>query len=344
MPLRIAVFGAGAWGTAMAQQAALKHSVLLVARSAPHADLIQRERRNRQYLPEIELRPAIEASDDHWRALDWLKRSAKPLAVLASPMSGLPALAALFQSEPQIPVLWLSKGLLFDSAAPCGVLLPHEKIRALLPQSRFAPLLGPSFALEVAQGLPVALTVATADDSLSALTVEAFHCGAMRIYRNDDIIGVELGAALKNVVAIATGISDGLELGLNARAALITRGLAETSRLGIAMGGRAQTFMGLTGLGDLVLTTTGALSRNRRVGLELARGQTLSNILASLGHVAEGVATVEAALRLGEHNQVELPICAAVGAVLRGELAAADAARLLLAREPKHESQGASGR
>jgi glycerol-3-phosphate dehydrogenase (NAD(P)+) len=336
--MRIAVFGAGAWGTAMAQQASLKHSVLLVARTPQKAAQINQEHRNRQYLPEIELRHSIQVSADVSMALNWLKASDKPLAILASPMSGLASLAALFEGNPQIPVVWLSKGLLLDDASVCGVFLPHEIIQAILPDSSIAPLLGPSFALEVARGLPVALTVATADEAIAALTVEAFHFNAMRIYRNDDLIGVELGGALKNVVAIATGISDGLELGLNARAALITRGLAETSRLGIAMGARAQTFMGLTGLGDLVLTTTGALSRNRRVGLELARGQSLVSILTGLGHVAEGVATVEAALRLGEHYQVELPICSAVGRVLRAELSAGDAVKELLAREPKHET------
>ena len=335
--LRIAIFGAGAWGTAMAQHASLRHSVLLVARSGERAALIQQERRNRRYLPEIELRPSIQVGADSAQALDWLLDSPSSLAVLASPMSGLPALAQWFKPFPQISIVWLSKGLLLDSGSGCGVRLPHQMIAEVLPNSAAAPLLGPSFALEVAQGLPAALTVATVSETLSAMAVEAFHFGAMRIYRNDDVVGVELGGALKNVVAIATGICDGLELGLNARAALVTRGLAETARLGKAMGARAETFMGLTGLGDLVLTTTGALSRNRKVGLGLARGETLPKILASLGHVAEGVATVEAALILGAHYKVELPICSAVASVLRGQLSAREAVKQLLAREPKHE-------
>ncbi len=351
---RVAVFGAGAWGTAMAQHASLKHSVLLVARSADHAALIHQERRNRRYLPEIHLRSSIQVLADSGLALNWLIDSPNPVAVLASPMSGLLSLAQLFRDAPQIPILWLSKGLLVEpnanvdgapgaglgagpGAGP-GVKLPHQMMREVLPFSASAPLLGPSFALEVAQGLPVALTVATDRDSLSDVAVDAFHFGAMRIYRNDDVVGVELGGALKNVVAIATGICDGLELGLNARAALVTRGLAEISRLGMAMGARARTFMGLTGLGDLVLTTTGALSRNRRVGLELARGESLSTILGALGHVAEGVGTVESALKLGVHYQVELPICSAVSSVLRGQLSAPAAVQQLLAREPKHES------
>jgi glycerol-3-phosphate dehydrogenase (NAD(P)+) len=198
-------------------------------------------------------------------------------------------------------------------------------------------LAGPSFAQEVAAGLPVALTVAGGGARLAEQAVAAFHHGAARIYVADDPVGVELGGALKNVMAIAAGIADGLELGMNARAALITRGLAEMTRLGLALGGRAETFSGLTGLGDLVLTCTGDLSRNRRVGLALAAGTPLPQVLADLGHVAEGVPCTAELLRQAAAAGVEVPIAAAVQAVMDGRLSAREAVLALLAREPRHE-------
>jgi glycerol-3-phosphate dehydrogenase (NAD(P)+) len=189
----------------------------------------------------------------------------------------------------------------------------------------------------VGQGLPVALTVASASADLSARTVAAFHHGAMRIYTGDDVVGVEVGGAVKNVLAIATGISDGLGLGLNARAALITRGLAEMSRLGVALGGRAETFTGLTGLGDLILTATGDLSRNRTVGMQLASGRTLDEILTALGHVAEGVRCARAVLGLAQARGIDMPITQAVCRVLFDNVAPRHAVQALLSRDAKAE-------
>lgn len=346
--MRIAFFGAGAWGTALAHHASSRHEVLLVARSAEQAEQIRRDRCNRRYLPEIALRDDLNVSHGFAVALDWLAGSAGSLAVFSCAMSGLPDLVEHYRryraadhrsiATPAavVPIVWLSKGLI-DGAGQGPVRLPHELFAERLPGVPAAPLLGPSFALEVARGLPAALTVACTDNDLASRTLTAFHFEAIRIYRSDDVVGVEVGGALKNVVAIATGICDGLALGMNARAALVTRGLAEITRLGVAMGANAETFMGLTGLGDLVLTATGDLSRNRKVGLELARGVGLPMILESLGHVAEGVASVEAALRLAAQHGVELPICAAVAAVLRGQISAAHAVQRLLSREPTRE-------
>jgi glycerol-3-phosphate dehydrogenase (NAD(P)+) len=185
--------------------------------------------------------------------------------------------------------------------------------------------------------LPVALTIASESVALGEQTVAAFHHGAMRIYTGDDVIGVEVGGAVKNVLAIATGIADGLGLGLNARAALITRGLAEMSRLGVALGGRAETFTGLTGLGDLILTATGDLSRNRTVGMQLATGRSLTDILAALGHVAEGVRCARAMLALAESHGIDMPITHAVCRVLFENVAPRDAVHALLSRDAKAE-------
>jgi glycerol-3-phosphate dehydrogenase (NAD(P)+) len=230
-------------------------------------------------------------------------------------------------------IVWLCKG--FEADTQC---LPNEVVAAELPEHRSnGTLSGPSFAREVGQGLPVALTVASASAELAARTVAAFHHGAMRIYTGDDVIGVEVGGAVKNVLAIATGISDGLGLGLNARAALITRGLAEMSRLGVALGGRAETFTGLTGLGDLILTATGDLSRNRTVGMQLASGRTLDEILAALGHVAEGVRCARAVLSLAQSRGIEMPITQAVCRVLFDNVAPRDAVQALLSRDAKAE-------
>jgi glycerol-3-phosphate dehydrogenase (NAD(P)+) len=236
--------------------------------------------------------------------------------------------------------VWLCKG--FEARTQ---LLPHQVVAQVLgdggPGASWSgaggALSGPSFAREVAAGLPVALTVASTSPACRDLTVQAFHHGAMRIYTGDDVVGVEVGGAVKNVLAIATGIADGLGLGLNARAALITRGLAEMSRLGVALGGRAETFTGLTGLGDLILTATGDLSRNRTVGMQLAGGRTLAQILAELGHVAEGVLCARAVLALATRHQVEMPITEAVCAVLFDERAPRDVVGALLRRDARAE-------
>ena len=332
--MRIAVFGAGAWGTALAQHAARRHTVLLWARSTEQASELARKRCNQRYLPGVEFEPELTISSSFEAACDWL--AAEPsLAVVATPVAGLAAL--LDQLPARLPgscagLVWLCKGL-----EPETLHLPHQMAAERLGAIAGAALAGPSFAQEVAAGLPVALTVAGGGVRLAEQVVAAFHHGAARIYVADDPVGVELGGALKNVMAIASGIADGLELGMNARAALITRGLAEMTRLGVALGGRAETFSGLTGLGDLVLTCTGALSRNRRVGLALARGEPLTAIISGLGHVAEGVSTAPAALELAERHRVDMPILQAVCAVLGGRTRAQEAVLALLSREPRRE-------
>jgi glycerol-3-phosphate dehydrogenase (NAD(P)+) len=328
--MRIAVFGAGAWGTALARHAAARHAVVLWTRDPGHADAMRRDRENARYLPGVRLDGPIEATAD----LDPAVRGAD-LLVLATSVAGLRPLAgtlAAAAGAAVAPVLWLSKGLEAGTA-----LRPSEVIAQAWPGAASGALSGPSFAQEVAAGLPVALTVASTRDEVATAAVDAFHHGAARIYRSPDVVGVEVAGALKNIMAIATGISDGLGLGLNARAALLTRGLAEIGRYGAALGARPETFMGLAGVGDLVLTCTGDLSRNRRVGLALAKGETLDAILASLGHVAEGVACCSAVRDSARRIGVELPITDAVGDVLFAGRAPRDAVAALLAREPKAE-------
>jgi len=216
--------------------------------------------------------------------------------------------------------------------------LPHQVVAEVLPGVAGAVLSGPSFAQEVAAGLPTALTVAALSDELALRTVAAFHHHALRVYRSTDVVGVEIGGAVKNILAIATGIADGLALGLNARAALITRGLSEMMRLGVALGGQPETLMGLTGVGDLILTCTGALSRNRKVGLALADDRPLADILADLGHVAEGVRCARVVRDLARSRGVEMPITEAVCQVMFEGLPARDAVGQLLARAARTES------
>jgi glycerol-3-phosphate dehydrogenase (NAD(P)+) len=284
-------------------------------------------RRNRRYLPEVNLPESLRITADPVEAWDIAERG---LAVIGSPMSGLrERLAAL---PPHGHALWLCKGFEAGSGK-----LGHEIARELRSDLRCGVLSGPSFALEVARGQPTALVAASADAGLCTLAVQAFHSDSLRVYSSDDPVGVEVGGAVKNVMAIATGIADGLQLGLNARAALITRGLAEMTRLGLALGAQASTFMGLSGLGDLVLTATGDLSRNRQVGLALASGASLPEILARLGHVAEGVHTAPTLQARARGCGVEMPITDAVVAVLQGELAPAQALRQLMAREARTE-------
>ena len=325
--MRIAVLGAGAWGTAMAMAAAPRHQVLLWARDAVQAEALRRERRNRRYLPEVELPPELAIGTDHAAALE---HGRSGLIVIATPMSGLREQLGRLPAGAR--ALWLCKG--FESGTGA---LGHEVARELHLQAQVGVLSGPSFALEVARAQPTALVAASDSDELTALAVQAFHSEAMRVYTSNDAAGVEVGGAVKNVMAIATGIADGLALGLNARAALVTRGLAEMTRLGLALGARAETFMGLSGLGDLVLTATGDLSRNRRVGLALAGGQPLARILEELGHVAEGVHTAPMVQARARRLGIEMPITEAVVAVLEGRLAPAQALRQLMSREARAE-------
>jgi len=325
--MNITVLGAGAWGTALAAQASERHAVCLWARDAAQAQALRAQRRNARYLPEIELPPALRIEADLAAALAHAEGG---LLVIATPMSGLREMFGAIGD--QSSVFWLCKGF----EAGTGQ-LGHEIARELRPGAHAGVLSGPSFALEVAQGLPTALVAASTDERLSELAVDAFHAGSLRIYTSTDPIGVEVGGAVKNVMAIAVGVADGMGFGLNARAALITRGLAEMTRLGLALGASLETFMGLSGLGDLVLTTTGDLSRNRRVGLMLAAAKPLPQILQELGHVAEGVYSAPVVLQRARTLGVEMPITDCVVQVLQGAITPAQALALLLGRDARAE-------
>ncbi len=325
--MRIAVFGAGAWGTAIASAAAARHDVLLWGRDALQMQQIAQARCNAVYLPEIELPDELRLSSDRDAAL---AHAHGGLAVIATPMSGLrEALAALPAGAAAV---WLCKGFEAQTA-----LLGHEMAAAIRPDLKSGIVSGPSFALEVARGRPTALVAASDDESLRDQVVQALHGDALRVYTSADVIGVEVGGAVKNVLAIATGMADGLGLGPNARAALVTRGLAEMTRLGVALGAQAATFMGLSGVGDLLLTATGDLSRNRRVGLELAAGRPLDEILRTLGHVAEGVYAAQMALQRAAAVGVEMPVAQALADVLAQRLTPMQAVQSLLSRDSRAE-------
>jgi glycerol-3-phosphate dehydrogenase (NAD(P)+) len=327
--MKLSVLGAGAWGTALAASWAPHHDVILWGRNPAELDAMRTGRVNARYLPGCPLPDTLQFNPDFDTAVD-----AADLLVIAVPSSGLrPTLAALATRTALPPLVWVCKGF-----EPGGRKLPHQLIAELLPaHTQTGVLSGPSFAQEVAQGYPTALTLASHDSVLAQHLAEALSGQRLRIYAHDDVVGVEVGGALKNVMAIAAGICDGLKLGHNARAALITRGLAEMTRLGVQLGGRFETFMGLSGLGDLILTTTGDLSRNRQVGLRLARGQALDAILAELGHVAEGVTTAPEVAALAGELGVDMPITRAVCQVLFDGLPAAQAVDALLNREIKAE-------
>ncbi len=327
-PSRLAVLGGGAWGSALASVLAARHRVTLWARDPAQAQAIARERRNVRYLPEITLPDSLHVTGELDAAL-----AGADLLIAATPVAGLRELLGRIAVR-EAPLVWLCKG--FEQGSG---LLPHQVVEQVRgARSPSGALSGPSFALEVAQGLPCALTLAARDAEFARGAAALLHGGRMRVYYSDDLVGVEVGGAVKNVMAIAVGVCDGLGFGQNARAALITRGLAEMTRLGVALGGRAETSMGLAGAGDLILTATGDLSRNRRVGLELARGRRLDQILAGLGHVAEGVRSAGELARLAARHGVDMPVTAAVCAVLEGRLAPDQAAELLLARDPKREA------
>ncbi|RZJ24941.1 MAG: NAD(P)-dependent glycerol-3-phosphate dehydrogenase [Haliea sp.] len=333
--MKIIVLGAGAWGTAVAVSAAARHQVALWSRSAGQAQALQAARENRRYLPGIALPPAVQVRADAPGALP-AAAAQHDLAIIATPMAGLRGMLAALQGHPG-PVAWLCKG--FEASPTGGAgLLGHEIQAEVAPQLRAGALSGPSFALEVARGQPTALVAASPHPEVRAALVEAFHGSTVRVYGNDDLAGVEVGGAVKNVLAIATGLCDGLDLGLNARAALVTRGLAEMTRLGLALGARAETFMGLSGLGDLVLTATGDLSRNRQVGLLLAQGRTLQQAVDSLGHVAEGVYSAATVVRRAGLLGVEMPIATAVLALLEGRLLPGEAVAALMGREATSEA------
>ncbi len=330
--MNIAVLGAGAWGTALAVALSGNNAITLWCRDAAQARAMRADGENRRYLPGIHLGAEIRVVDD---IEDGLKSA--QLALFAVPTAGLrDALRSARQLVHDIGCVWACKGFEKGSGK-----LPHEIVAEELPDTtRCAALSGPSFAADVAKGLPTAVTLASCDDEFSVTAARQLHTGRFRVYSSTDLIGVEIGGAVKNVIAIAAGICDGMKLGDSARAALITRGLAEMTRLGLQLGGRVETFMGLSGLGDLALTCTGDLSRNHRVGLALASGDSLSTVLAELGHVAEGVHTAEEVLRMAEGQGVEMPITQSVASVLSGSMSPGDAVEGLLQRDPKAESLG----
>lgn len=339
----VLVLGAGSWGTALAALASQRAPTLVWARKHQSAAQINQQHQLSSYLPNIDLPPQLRATPDFAAAMAHvLGDDSQPgLIILGVPVAGLADICA--QISPYLPatrqqplyILRTCKGF-----EPTTAQLPHQ-----ITQQHLAPhhylatgtLSGPSFALEVAQGLPVALTIASTSNELAACVTTILHGDSARIYASTDLIGVEIGGALKNIMAIACGISDGLALGTNARAALVTRGLAEMQRLGVALGGKAETFTGLTGLGDLVLTTTGPLSRNRQVGLALAAGQRLDSILAS-GLTAEGVRCAQAALAMAQQHQIDAPITAAVCQVLFHGLSPETATQQLISRLARTEN------
>ena len=335
-PSKITVLGAGAWGTAVAIALAARHDVLLWGRNPEQMAQTQAARENLHYLPGYPLPSSLRVSADFEAALAHVAEASDaeaPLLILACPVAGLRPLLGQLKGRAMPNVVWLCKG--FEAGTG---LLPHQVAAEVLGDSvPAAALSGPSFAQEVARALPCALTVASTSASLRERVVAAAHADNMRVYACDDMVGVEVGGAVKNVMAIATGVSDGLNLGLNARAALITRGLAEITRLGVHLGAQAGTFMGLAGMGDLILTCTGDLSRNRRVGLALAQGKQLDTIVAELGHVAEGVPCAKAVRELSRRLGVEMPITEAVAAVLFDGVSATEMAQRLLARDPRDE-------
>lgn len=332
---KISILGAGAWGSALAIALAQRHQVLLWGRNAQAMANMDAQRENAAYLPGFALPATLKVSADFSAAVAHAEHG---LLIIATSVAGLrPLLQALkpHHMSDRIPnLVWLCKGLEEQTA-----LLPHQIIQQELGDALICGALsGPSFAQEVARGLPCALTIGSSSAALREQVVAAVHGGSIRVYSSDDLIGVELGGAVKNILAIATGVVDGLGLGLNARAALITRGLAEISRLGIALGGRAETFMGLTGMGDLILTCTGDLSRNRRVGLGLAAGKSLARIVDELGHVAEGVRCVQAVQQLARSHQIDMPIVDAVASVLFDGETPQQMIQRLLAREAREEN------
>ncbi|MEK6686789.1 MAG: NAD(P)H-dependent glycerol-3-phosphate dehydrogenase [Pseudomonadota bacterium] len=328
--MRIAVLGAGAWGSALAISLSARHQISLWTKDPDHAVEMDSQRINQSFLPGYSLPRSLKITSVLNEALN-----AVDLVLIVVPIAGLrETLRAVAASKIRVPILWGCKG--FESETSY---LPHQVVEEEYSSSlSFCGVLsGPSFAEEVAQGLPTALTLASKDADFSTKIAAELHSSRLRIYTSQDVIGVETGGAVKNVITIAAGISDGVGFGHNARAALITRGLMEITRLGLGLGGSMETFMGLAGVGDLILTSTGDLSRNRRVGLMLAEGKSLNDILNELGHVAEGVHTAQSVLQLGYQLNIEMPITQAVCSILHEGVSARSAVEVLLNREQKTE-------
>jgi glycerol-3-phosphate dehydrogenase (NAD(P)+) len=331
-PMNITILGAGAWGTALAIALSDRNNVMLWGRDEEATRNLAVRRENAAYLPGFALPEKIAVSSDFEAAVAHTRGDG--LLIVATSVAGLRPLAQRLQGHPIPNIVWLCKG--FEEKTQ---LLPHQVVREVLGSDiAIGALSGPSFAQEVARRLPCALTIASETPALRDCVVNAVHGQNIRVYSSDDLIGVEVGGAVKNILAIATGVVDGMGLGFNARAALITRGLAEITRFGVALGGRAETFMGLAGVGDLILTCTGDLSRNRQVGLGLAQGKQLDTIVAELGHVAEGVRCAQAVRTLALTRGVDMPITNAVAGVLFEGISPQDMVKQLLSRDPRDES------
>ena len=328
--LKIGVLAAGAWGTALAANWAQRHDVCIWAREPEVVASINGNHVNHQFLPTITLPVTLKATGEMADLVG------SDVLVLATPVAALrvtlQALKSLYGNRPLPPLVWVCKGF-----EPKTGLLPHQVVREEMGDVAAAALSGPSFAQEVARHMPTAVTLGARDLALAEKLANWLYTPNLRLYASGDVVGVEVGGAVKNVLAIATGICDGLSLGHNARAALMTRGIAEIGRLCERLGGSRETLMGLSGLGDLILTCTGDLSRNRQVGLALGQGKTLEETLAALGHVAEGVGTAREVARLSTELQVEMPIARAVAAVIAGELKARDAVAQLMSRAQRAE-------
>lgn len=327
--MNICIIGAGAWGTALAIHFAHHpHRVTLWTHDPQQAQVLQRERRNQSYLKDIPFPDSLQIGSDH--------APATPDAVIiATPVAALPnVLERLRQwGWAHLPIITACKGF-----EPQSGLLPHQTVQRILgAKARPAILSGPSFAQELAQQLPCAVTLAAADLQLAERLAEQLNSPVLRLYANDDLTGVAVGGAVKNIMAIATGIADGLDYGLNARAALMTRGLAEINRLAQALGARETTLMGLSGVGDLILTCTGGLSRNRQVGLGLAQGKSLDTILQELGHVAEGVYAVHEAAALAQRHQIEMPITLLLKDLFENKIQINEVAEHLMGRKIRAE-------
>ena len=326
---KIAVLGAGAWGTALAIQISHQHSVSLWARNSGHVSGMRKARANPLYLGDFKFNDNLQVEDDLGVAIDGadIILSVVPTAGFRSILKDIKALKS------NQPIVWAHKGL-----EPQTAKLPHEvALEELSDQQKWGALSGPSFAAELVRGLPTAVTLAANDASFAISAANLIHGSNLRVYNSTDVVGVSVGGAVKNVMAIAAGISDGMGFGNNARAAMITRGLAEITRFGVALGAKTETFMGLAGAGDLILTCTGQYSRNREVGLQLASGKSLEDILHGLGHVAEGVNTAREVMRLANSMSIDMPITFEVNQALTHGKSARDAVMTLLGRGQKTE-------
>jgi glycerol-3-phosphate dehydrogenase (NAD(P)+) len=327
---KIAVLGAGAWGTALAMNISQRHQVSLWARNSGHVSGMRKARANPLYLGDFKFNDQLQVEDDLATALNGadLILSVVPTAGFRGILQDIKALGC------KLPIIWAHKGL-----EPQSAKLPYEvALEELGSEQKWGALSGPSFAAELVRGLPTAVTLAANDEAFANEAALLIHGANLRVYHTTDVIGVSVGGAVKNVMAIAAGISDGMGFGNNARAAMITRGLAEMTRFGVALGASTETFMGLAGAGDLILTCTGQYSRNREVGLQLASGKSLADILQGLGHVAEGVNTAREVMRRANTIGVDMPITYEVNQALSNGKSAKDAVTDLLGREQKPEA------